>query len=307
MEMASSNGKFFFIRIIKLLFVLLVSVFITYLLFFIVRFFQVGFDVEQLGAADFVMGVGPMRILLFLQSFCLFLIPPLVLCWMYKEKATDFLSLHKPNLLPTLMGMLSILVMIPLLNVLVEWNTGLHLPDSLSKIESWMRQSENAAERVTDTLLAGTSPSDLIVNLLLLAVLAGLGEELFFRGLLQRIFTDALTPKSGSVLPNWVMHVSIWTVAFIFSAIHLQFFGFFPRLLLGAWFGYLLWWTGSIWVPMLAHFTNNALSTLTVFGQNRGILTENPDRFGLDKTWWLCLVSLVLMVSIVRYYLKRAS
>jgi len=97
--------------------------------------------------------------------------------------------------------------------------------------------------------------------------------------------------------------VSIWTIAIVFSAIHMQFFGFFPRMIIGAWFGYLLWWTGSIWVPVLAHFTNNAISTVTVFEQNRGVLTDNPDRWGMDSTWWLSLISFVLIVGTTRYFM----
>jgi membrane protease YdiL (CAAX protease family) len=106
--------------------------------------------------------------------------------------------------------------------------------------------------------------------------------------------------------PAWTMHVTIWTVAVLFSAIHLQFFGFVPRLLLGAWFGYLLWWTGSIWVPVLAHFTNNALSTLATYSLNKGLLSENPDGIGLGETWWLCLISIFLLTGCA-YSLKAGK
>jgi membrane protease YdiL (CAAX protease family) len=108
-------------------------------------------------------------------------------------------------------------------------------------------------------MLAGTSWKDLVASLFIVALVAGTGEEFFFRGLLQRILITGWTkqPENGSLAscPKGVIHAVIWIVAFLFSAIHLQFFGFFPRLLLGAWFGYLLWWTGSIWVPVAAHVT----------------------------------------------------
>ncbi|MCX6308829.1 MAG: CPBP family intramembrane metalloprotease, partial [Bacteroidia bacterium] len=110
--------------------------------------------------------------------------------------------------------------MMPLLNAVVAWNTGLHLPDALQGIESWMRASEESAKVVTDRLLAGTSAVDLILNLIIVAVLAGVGEELFFRGLLLHIITDVLKSKPSSALKPWVMHVSIWTIAILFSAIH---------------------------------------------------------------------------------------
>ncbi len=296
--------KTFLLRIMTLLFVLLCGLFATFMLYFLVALIQNGFKFEILSSSMSEMMSDPMqiRIVQTLNSFCIFILPPFVLCELYGVSSGRFLSLKLPNWKPALIGMLSIVSLMPLLNAVVAWNAGLHLPEFMQGVENWMRESENSAKIVTDKLLAGTSVSDLILNLIIVAVLAGVGEELFFRGLLMRIFTDVLKTKPDSAFKPWVMHVSIWTIAILFSAIHMQFFGFFPRMLIGAWFGYLLWWTGSIWVPVLAHFFNNALSTLTVFGQNKGVLTDDPDRWGLDQTWWLSLISLVLVSLTIRYF-----
>jgi len=305
----TSALKTFLLRIMTLLFVLLCGLFATFMLYFIVLLFQNGFNLEVIQSSFKEMMSEPsqIRIIQTLQSFCIFILPPFILCNLYGEPTSRFLSLKLPNWKMALLGSLSIVFMMPLLNVLVEWNAGLHLPETLQGVENWMRVSENDAKRVTEILLKGTSALDLTLNLLIVAVLAGVGEELFFRGLLMRLFSDVLKPQEDGKLKPWVMHVSIWTIAFVFSAIHMQFFGFFPRFILGAWFGYLLWWSGSIWVPVLAHFTNNALSTLVVFGQNKGVLTDDPDRWGMDQTWWLSLISLVLIAATIRYFLlKRA-
>jgi len=304
MENTPSALKTFFLRILSLLFVLLCGLFATFMLYFLVVLIQNGFNLEIISSSISGMMADPtqIRIVQTLQSFCIFIIPPFVLCTIYGVPTNRFLSLKLPGLKPALMGMLSIVILMPVLNAVVAWNAGLHLPDALQGVESWMRESENSAKIITDKLLAGTSILDLTLNLLIVAVLAGVGEELFFRGLLMRIISDVLKTKPDSKLKPWVMHVSIWTIAILFSAIHMQFFGFFPRMLIGAWFGYLLWWTGSIWVPVLAHFLNNALSTLTVFGQNKGVLTDDPDRWGLDQTWWLSLISIVLVAGTVRYF-----
>ena len=296
--------KTFLLRILSLFFVLLCGLFVTFLLYFLVVLIQNGFNLEVISTSMNSMMSDPtqIRIVQTLQSFCIFIIPPFILCEMYGVPTSQFLSLKLPNWKPALVGMLSIVFLMPLLNAVVAWNAGLHLPHALQGMESWMRASEDAAKVITDRLLAGTSVTDLILNLIIVAVLAGIGEELFFRGLLMRMVTDLLKTKPGTTMKPWVMHASIWTIAILFSAIHIQFFGFFPRMLIGAWFGYLLWWTGSIWVPVLAHFLNNALSTLTVFGQNKGVLTDDPDRWGLDRTWWLSLISLVLVAGTVRYF-----
>lgn len=297
----------FLVRIMTLLFVLLCGLFATFMLYFIILLFQHGFNLEVIQSSLREMMAEPtqIRIIQTLQSFCIFILPPFILCNLYSVQTSRFLSLKLPNWKMALLGSLSIVFMMPLLNILVEWNAGLHLPEALQGVENWMRASEEAAKVVTDTLLAGTSALDLTLNILIVALLAGVGEELFFRGLLMRLFSDALKPQADGKLKPWVMHVSIWTIAFVFSAIHMQFFGFFPRFILGAWFGYLLWWTGSIWVPVLAHFTNNALSTLVVFGQNKGALTADPDHWGMGQTWWLSIASLVLMTGLILYFKKH--
>lgn len=299
-----SASKTFLLRILSLIFVLLVGIFATFMLYLLVVLVQSGFNVDAIGKSlgEATSNATQIRILQTLQTFCIFILPPFVLCEIYGVTTKHFLSLKFPNWKPALMSILSIVVMMPLLNVVVAWNAGLHLPAALQGMEDWMRASEDAAKVITDKLMAGTSVMDLIQNLIVVAVLAGIGEELFFRGLLMRLLTDVLKSKDGSGLKPWVMHVSIWTIAILFSAIHMQFFGFFPRMIIGAWFGYLLWWTGSIWIPALAHFTNNALSTLAVYGQNKGVLTDNPDRWGLDQTWWLSLVSFALIIGTVKFF-----
>jgi uncharacterized protein len=300
----------FFSRILWLLMFLMAGIMVTYLLFFACVAVLTAFNLAQLGNELARMGsnVVLMRLMQTIQSFCIFIVPPFLLCRQFKVKSSDFLQLGKPDLTSALLGIISIPVLIPLINGLVVWNGGLHLPESMQGMENWMRVHEDSAEKVTKIMLQGTTVLDLIINLVLIAGLAGLGEELFFRGLLQRIFIDGIKPRSENSpwnIPDWVVHVSIWMVAFLFSAIHLQFFGFFPRLLLGAWFGYLLWWTGSIWVPVLAHFTNNAISTLVAYTQNNGSLTENPDRLGLDQTWWLSVVSVLLLAGLVCLFEKN--
>lgn len=225
-----------------------------------------------------------------------------------KERPLSFLSLYRPQGGALLLGILSIVAAIPLINVLVSWNEGLHLPAGLENLEAWMRQSEAAATALTEKMLSGTTWLDLTLSLLIVAVLAGFGEELFFRGLLQqwlgRLMGQKHVATTGET-PAWVKHVSIWVVAFVFSAIHLQFFGFFPRLLLGAWFGYLLWWSGSVWVPVAAHITNNALSALFLFAENKGWLTGDPDNLGLEASWWLSPLSLAALTALALLISRR--
>jgi membrane protease YdiL (CAAX protease family) len=135
------------------------------------------------------------------------------------------------------------------------------LPVFMERIETWMQGMEASAEKVTNLLLSGTDGFSIAMNLFVVAIMAAVTEEFLFRGVFQRII------GKWTVKPQ----VIIWTVAVIFSAVHLQFYGFIPRLLMGAYFGYLIYWSKNIWLPVLAHFTNNAVA---VIGMSTGKLKD---------------------------------
>jgi membrane protease YdiL (CAAX protease family) len=148
------------------------------------------------------------------------------------------------------------------LSPIAEWNASFDFPEFMNGFEQWARSSEDRNEQITKTLTAFTSAGDLLLALLVVAILPGIGEEIVFRGLMQNeIFRATKNP-----------HVAIWVAAFIFSAIHFQFFGFVPRLLLGAMFGYLYYWSGNLWVPILAHFFNNGIQIVALYYVNNGAL-----------------------------------
>lgn len=146
--------------------------------------------------------------------------------------------------------------------LLMYWNSHLALPEFLSEVEQWMRDMETQLMELTQFLTDFQSISELLAGILVIGVFAGVGEELFFRGLIQ--------PKMQGYLgsPHW----GIWVTAIIFSAIHVQFYGFLPRLFLGALFGYLYHYTGSLFYPILGHILNNALTLLLVYAANQGVI-----------------------------------
>lgn len=181
---------------------------------------------------------------------------------------------------------------LPLLNQVTWWNTQFHLPASLHSLEEMMRQMEEAASSATSTMLSTTSVTGLLVNVLVIGVLTGFSEELCFRGALQRVIASGTGARR---------HVAVWTAAVIFSVLHFQFFGFLPRVLLGAFFGYLLLWTGSIYVPAFAHALNNSLYVLLHWLQLRGSAPENVDSLGVSTHGFpaLACVSLALVILVL--------
>lgn len=143
----------------------------------------------------------------------------------------------------------------PMMELIGEWNAQMTLPESLKGVEIWMRTQEDASNDLIKKVVMVDHIGLLFVNIIVLAVFPAVAEEYYFRGSLMHIF--------NRIFKN--IHVTIWVTAIIFSAIHVQFFGFFPRVILGAFFGYMLIWTNNIWVPILAHFVNNAIVTVLAF------------------------------------------
>ena len=146
--------------------------------------------------------------------------------------------------------------------LLMYWNSHLVLPEFLSEVEQWMQVMEAQLMELTQFLTDFQSIPELFAGILVIGVFAGVGEELFFRGLIQPKFQRYL----GSP------HLGIWVTALIFSAIHVQFYGFLPRMFLGALFGYMYHYTGSLFYPILGHILNNTLTLLLVYASNKGLI-----------------------------------
>ena len=136
-----------------------------------------------------------------------------------------------------------------------------------------------------------------LYNVVLMAIIPAIGEELLFRGVLMRQFK------------NWLknIHWAIIITAFLFSALHMQFYGFIPRMLLGVLFGYLVWWSGSLWTSMLAHFINNLMAVIFYYLYNKQLISKSVDSFGATSATfvWAILSAIVVSGIIYIFYKKR--
>jgi membrane protease YdiL (CAAX protease family) len=150
---------------------------------------------------------------------------------------------------------------------LVEWNMNIDFPEFLAGFERWARQAEDQTAQLTKVMTNFTTTGDLIIGLVVIALLPAIGEELVFRGMFQNEFYRG----TGNI------HISIWISAIIFSAIHFQFYGFVPRVLLGGLFGYLYYWSGTLVVPMFGHFVNNAFGVIMIYLHRHDITDLNVE------------------------------
>ena len=144
------------------------------------------------------------------------------------------------------------MVAFPFVNYIADWNAHWHIPTFLG---DWMEGKELKAGELTKLFLDMPNVGLLILNLIMIALLPAVGEELIFRGIMQQGLQKKMSP-----------HFAIWLAAIVFSAIHMQFFGFVPRMLMGVAMGYLFYWSGNLWYPIVAHFTNNALAVGMAYG-----------------------------------------
>lgn len=246
-----------------------------------------------------------------LQTITLFLLPSLILAYLCAQAPFSWLQMDKKVDWKVCLWAIGImLVALPAINLLAQWNQQMVLPSCLSGLEEWMKNKEAEAEWLTKQFMSATTVSGLLVNLFLMAVLPAVSEEITFRGVLQRLLMCRHFPNNTHPFREGIgvgYHLAIWLTAIIFSAVHMQFYGFVPRMLMGALFGYMLVWTGSLWVPMLMHFVNNGMAVLLYFLANKaGWDMDKVDAIGTNETLWLGIVSLVLTIGGI-YAFRRST
>ena len=236
-----------------------------------------------------------------IQSMSLFLFPALLCAWWWDDNHRPFRWLRMDVKSAWHVVGLAALVMvcaIPGINLLADLNDRIVLPECLSSLEQFFRQMEEEAALLTERFMQADNVWVMMINMGLMAVLPALAEEMSFRGVLQQLLGGRT-------------HVAIWLTAVIFSAIHMQFYGFIPRMLMGALFGYVFVWTGSLWVPIVMHFVNNGMAVVVYYIlSNKGVSidTNYADTLGAGTTWWLGVISLLTVGILLRVlYLRITS
>lgn len=168
---------------------------------------------------------------------------------------------------------------------LAEWNANLNLEPLLGETGVYLKNMEKKLEEVTLFLTDFSSPIQYIVALFVIAVLPALAEEFVFRGILQKHII--------SLSKN--AHVGIWLSAILFSAFHMQFFGFVPRMLLGVFFGYIFYWSGNLWFAIFAHFCNNAIALTGIYFVKLKWIDVDVNKTE-SAPWYLVLLGSVIVV-----------
>jgi uncharacterized protein len=289
---------------------IIISVFFMYIFLFVgffiagaigVPIFNKGFSEIFIAAADFhnKTNVNILKYFQITQSITLFFLPPFALAILFGKRPYEYLSLSKrPGILLCVISILLIISSIPLVNFFEEINSKMKLPDSFSSIEQWMIATEKSLSELSETFLKVNTFSAFAFNIFMMAVLPALGEEFVFRGLFQRLFTEWFK--------NY--HWGIIASAVLFSAFHFQFFGFIPRFFLGVMFGYLLVWSGSLWIPITAHFINNFMGVSYYYLLNKKLVNNSVENLGKGNNEFLYLsLSLIFVVLLMLIFYKKSK
>jgi len=251
-------------------------------------------DMLLAGDTKYIAGF---KVIQILSSIGTFILPPIALALTERKKVTEFYLFKQPKFLLIVLVLAIMILSMPFMEWTVIWNQKMVLPDFLHKIEQWMKEKETIAMKMTIQLITVRSNFDFIVNLVMIAVIPAIGEELMFRGGVQRSLNRAFENP----------HVAIWLSAIIFSAIHVQFYGFVPRMLLGAGFGYLYYYSGSIWYAMLAHFINNAYAVCAAFYMQKHHMPLDKADEPIGFPWYGYLISAIITIALFKIFKDNAS
>ena len=244
--------------------------------------------------------------MLTVQDVFVFILPALIAMAIFYRRPMQVMGMNRaPSWASLGVIVLFCIVSLPAMNWLVDINESMKLPAWMSGIEHMMRAMEDDAADTTRELLDIHSLGQFLYTLLVVGFMAGLSEEILFRGAMLRTMQDSRLGK----------HAVVWITAIIFSALHVQFYGFLPRMLLGVWLGYLLVWTGSLWVPIIAHTLNNSIVVIFSYLANKGLVPEGfGDHLGLPSQGgfpWLAVISLIASIALViwanNFYLKKGK
>ncbi len=282
-------------KFVVALFVILVCFLVSSLLGIITAlpFFNV--EISELGEIASTENVALLKYLQVVQSVGSFVLPPFIIAYLFTKKSSVFLRLNiKPRSKSVFSVVLLMIMAIPAVNFFAEVN--IKVLDSLFSQNNWMKQMEDVALKTTEIFLNSKSIGGLMLNVFIIAVIPAIGEELLFRGVLQKIFSEWF----GNI------HVGIIITAFLFSTIHLQFYGFLPRFLLGILFGYLFAWSKTMWLPVIAHFVNNAFAVIVSYFINANIIPDDVETVGMDtSTFFYAILSIIISVYLIYFVFKE--
>ena len=247
-------------------------------------------DILALGTYNDPNYVAASKLIQMLGSVGTFIVPALLFSYLFEGDLFSYYKFrNQTGMVPMLLVIFMMVSVIPFINYMAEINMKMEIP--IRALDQLLRTLESAAEEMMVAFTATKSVGGLLVNLLMIGVIAAVGEELIFRGLLQRLLLDMVKKT----------HLAILITALLFSAFHFQFFSFLPRFVLGVILGYLMFYGRSIWYPILAHFVNNAMGVIYYYFNSRGSADDMLEEIGTST-----LIPVAAVISLALFLIFGA-
>jgi len=211
--------------------------------------------------------------------------------WVSRQNFSDLSQNKNPTSWAIGLSFLIFLFSVPATSEMMRWNKDLHF----GSFDSQIREMENQAKIITEIITQMDNFGEMLVVLFVIAFIPAFAEEYLFRGLVQNEFL------------RWFRnsHIAVWVTAAIFSAVHFQFLGFFPRMFLGVLLGYLYVWSGNIIYPMIGHFCNNGLQVLALYLYQRNLISKEITEEDYPVPLPVLIVSVVVLAGLLFYARKR--
>ncbi len=239
--------------------------------------------------------INALKFMQLIQVFFSFIIPAHLFARSEsKNRLFEYFQFNNASFKNYLLGILLVFSVSPLVSYIAELNEQIQLPAFLSSVENYFKQQQIQTEKFALVFLRDNTGVDLLINIFIVGVLAAIAEELFFRGVLQKLILEKVKN----------IHLAIFICSFLFSALHQEFYTLFPRVLLGMLLGYAYYFSRSIWIPITIHFVNNASAVLLDSLYKQGISSLNPNEneyFGIIGVF----ISLILSISLFWYWNKN--
>lgn len=250
-----------------------------------------GRSMEELMAGNLTdpNSLGYLKITQFLYSVVAFFVPAAIFAYLWQPKPMQYLGFKSPSGIQIALTLLAMYGCLPLAGLLGDWNQSFPFSQDT-------RDQQALAERLLGAMLKMPTLKDLFVNLILVAIVPAIAEELFFRGVLQRLVTRA----TGKV---WL---SVFITAVLFSAIHMEWLGFLPRIVLGFALGAIYVISGNLWLAILAHVLNNGMQVVFLYLFQHGMIKDDPMK-ETSVAWYYVALSIPVTIGLFWALSKKST
>lgn len=248
-------------------------------------------DIQNMGSSG---NTNALKFLQLIQSIGFFIVPALIIGYLYQGSYKKFLKMENPPAKTTLVIVIMLIfTSMPVINLLAEINT--RFLDYLLPANNWMKTMEESTKQTVEVFMNVDSLGGLFFNILMIGILPALGEEMLFRGVGQKLLIDTFKNP----------HVGIILAAGLFSLMHFEFYTFLPRFAMGIMFGYLFWWSGSLWMSIIPHFINNTLIVIVMYLIHKGQISESIENVGMDKATIIFSISSLIISALLIWLIRK--